>query len=202
MAITRSIRGLLSKGHLLAGTTALGGMIVGAVVGIGVQVGFESTGMLGPSVDTLIAEQQSNFDDIHTALGTLTASADDPALGRELKALTKLIQRQDELRRQASSELQFLGEQVASLKDRNLAERGFAGGADFWLKVGESVNVGDARHVLGVVRTWATAVDVVMNGQKSRLSVGDSVSSDHCTVFFKQAVKREDGRVGFDVACG
>jgi len=41
-----------------------------------------------------------------------------------------------------------------------------------------------------------------MNGKKSRLSVGDSVSSDTCTVFFKQAVQRDDGRVGFDVTCG
>ena len=66
---------------------------------------------------------------------------------------------------QTSSELEFLGGQVAALKEQTLEERGFAGGADFWLKTGESVNIGDREHVLGVVRTWNTAVDVIMNGR-------------------------------------
>lgn len=184
------------------GASALGGMIVGAVVGIAVQIGIESTGMLGPSVDALLAEQESNFDEVNSRLDTLRESTDDPDLSRELSKLAELIEHQDDLRRQASSELAFLGGQVATLKEQNLANRGYSGGADFWLKVGESVNVGDDRHVLGVVRNWSTAVDVIMNGKKSRLSVGDSVSSEDCTVFFKQAVQRDDGRVGFDVSCG
>ena len=95
-----------------------------------------------------------------------------------------------------------LGDEVASLKDQSLDERGFAGGADFWLAVGESVNVGDKQHVLGLVRTWSTAADVVLNGEKARLSVGDLVSSGDCQVFFKQARPRDDKRVGFDVTCG
>lgn len=192
----------LTKQQLMGGATALGGMIVGAIVGIAVQVGVESTGILGPSVDELLSEQESNFGEIHTRLETLRQSASDTEVGEELRALATLIERQDELRKEASSELAYLGGQVASLKKESLAERGYAGGADFWLAAGESVNVGDERHVIGVVRTWNTAVDVVMNGKKSRLSVGDAVSTDNCTVFFKQAVKRDDGRVGFDVACG
>ena len=177
-------------------------MVVGAVVGIAVQVGIESTGLLGPSVDELLSEQDSNFSEIHEHLDTLQQSAGDTEIGEELRALAALIERQDELRKDASAELEYLGGQVASLKEESLSERGYAGGADFWLAPGESVNVGDDRHVIGVVRTWNTAVDIVMNGQKSRLSVGDAVSTDSCTVFFKQAVKRDDGRVGFDVACG
>ena len=192
----------LTKQQLMGGATALGGMVVGAIVGIAVQVGVESTGMLGPSVDELLSYQESNFGEIHTRLDTLRQSAGDSEVGDELRALAALIERQDELRKEASSELAYLGGQVASLKDESLSERGFAGGADFWLAPGESVNVGDNRHVIGVVRTWNTAVDVVMNGKKSRLSVGDAVNTDDCTVFFKQAVKRDDGRVGFDVACG
>ena len=193
---------LLTKKHFAGGATALGGMIVGAIVGIAVQVGVESTGMLGPSVDELLFEQESNFGEIHSRLDTLRQSAGDSEMGEEIRALAALIERQDELRKEASTELEYLGGQVASLKQESLSERGFAGGADFWLATGESVNVGDDRHVIGVVRTWHTAVDVVMNGQKARLSVGDSLSTDDCTVFFKQAVKRDDGRVGFDVACG
>ncbi len=191
-----------SKQQLMGGASALGGMIVGAIVGIAVQVGIESTGILGPSVDELLSEQESNFGEIHTRLDTLRQTAGDTEIGEELRALAALIERQDELRKEASSELVFLGGQVSSLKEESLSERGHAGGADFWLAPGESVNVGDNRHVIGVVRTWNTAVDVVMNGKKSRLSVGDAVSTDDCTVFFKQAVKRDDGRVGFDVACG
>ena len=47
---------LLTKDRMRTGALALGGMIVGAVVGILVQVGVEATGMLGPSVDALLAE--------------------------------------------------------------------------------------------------------------------------------------------------
>lgn len=192
----------ITKQQLMGGATALGGMIVGAIVGIAVQVGIESTGLLGPSVDLLLSEQDSNFSEIHKHLDTLQQSAGDSEIGAEIRALAALIERQDELRKDASAELEYLGGQVASFKDDSLSERGYAGGADFWLAPGESVNVGDDRHVIGVVRTWNTAVDVVMNGKKSRLSVGDALSTDDCTVFFKQAVKRDDGRVGFDVACG
>ncbi len=187
---------------MTSGAVALGGMVVGAIVGIVVQVGVESTGMLGPSVDTLLAEQESNFDEMSSRIDKLRESTEDPALSRELNELADLIRHQDDLRQQTSSELVFLGDQVAELKEESLSERGYAGGADFWLKTGESVNIGDRNHVLGVVRIWNTAVDVIMNGKKSRLSVGDSVGSEQCTVFFKQAVQRDDGRVGFDVACG
>ena len=180
---------------------ALGGMVIGAIVGIIVQVGVESTGMLGPSVEALLDEQDGNFAEVHTRLDELRASTDDPQLSQRLNELARLIERQDELRQQAGAELVSLGDQVATLKDQSLDERGFAGGADFWLAVGESVNVGDEQHVLGLVRTWKTAADVVFNGQKARLSVGDLVSSDDCQVFFKQARPRDDKRVGFDVTC-
>ena len=181
---------------------AFGGMVVGAIVGIIVQVGVEATGMLGPSVDALLDEQEGNFKEVHSRLDELRASTDDPELSQRLNDLARLIERQDELRQQAGAELVSLGDQVATLKDQSLAERGFAGGADFWLAVGESVNVGDKQHVLGLVRVWQTAADVVFNGKKARLSVGDLVSSDDCQVFFKQARPRDDKRVGFDVTCG
>ena len=158
--------------------------------------------MLGPSVDALLDEQEGNFKEVHSRLDELRASTDDPELSQRLNDLARLIERQDELRQQAGAELVSLGDQVATLKDQSLAERGFAGGADFWLAVGESVNVGDKQHVLGLVRVWQTAADVVFNGKKARLSVGDLVSSDDCQVFFKQARPRDDKRVGFDVTCG
>jgi chromosome segregation ATPase len=176
-------------------------MIVGAIVGIAVQLGIESTGLLGPSLDALLQEQQSNFEEVNTRLDKLKASSHDPALTEELVQLGKLIKRQDELRQQAGLELAFLGEQVATLKQQALDDQGFSAGADFWLKPGESVSVGDDQHVLGVVRKWTTAVDVILNGKKSRLSVGDALNTDACTVFFKQSLARSDGRVGFDLSC-
>ncbi|MDH3337182.1 MAG: hypothetical protein OER22_04970 [Gammaproteobacteria bacterium] len=192
----------LTKSRLVAAGIALGGMIVGSFVGIGVQMGVESTGLLGPSVEALLEEQEANFSDINARLQDLKNRSTDPAVKKGLTDLGKLLARQGELQHQANTELAYLGDQIANLKQESLDERGFAGGADFWLKTGESVSVGDGRHVLGVVRTWNTAVDVNMNGKKSRLSVGDSVSTDSCTVFFKQAGARPDGRVGFDLSCG
>lgn len=194
-------KAMLDRKLLRSGALALGGMVVGAVVGIAVQVGIESTGLLGPTVDALLAEQQSNFDDVNSRLDHLRAATDDPELSRELSQLAELIQRQDELRQKSNLELAFLGDQLASLKAQSLEEKGFAGGADFWLKPGESVSVGDDRHVLGLVRAWPTAGDVVLNGKKARLSVGSAIEADACTVFFK-GLKRDDGRVGFDVSCG
>jgi len=179
---------------------ALGGMIVGAVVGIIVQVGVESTGMLGPSVEALLEEQEGNFEQVHARLDSLRASAADPELRRELTELATLIERQDELRQQAGSELVNLGNEVATLRETSLAEQGFASGADFWLKAGESASIGDKRHVIGLVGIWPTAADIVFNGEKSRLSVGSSVGGEDCIVFVKQ-VNRSEKRVGFDVSC-
>ena len=192
---------LLSKQNVVNSTIAVAGMIVGAIVGIGVQVGIESTGVLGPSVESLFAAQQNNFDDLKSRLDRIRMSTDDPELSLELTELAALLQQQDELRQEANAELTYLGDQVVSLREQRLADQGFSGGADFWLKTGESVSVGDRRNVLGVYRMWDTAVDITLNGKKSRLTVGDQVSTEKCTVFFKQAGGRPDGRMGFDLVC-
>lgn len=192
----------LTKTRMVAGAIALGGMIAGALVGIGVQAGIESTGLLGPSVAALIEEQDANFNDINARLRELRIQSTDPEVARGLADLGKLLARQGELQSQANVELAYLGDQVADLKQQALNERGFAGGADFWLKTGESVAVGDQQYVFGMVRDWGNVVDVNLNGEKTRLKVGDTVTTDRCTVFFKQAEHRSDGRVGFDLRCG
>jgi hypothetical protein len=195
------VKKLLTRDNLKTGATGLGGMIVGAVVGIAVQVGVESTGMLGPSVDELLNEQKENFEEVNARLDRLRSSTKDPELNREIAQLASLLQRQDKLRQQASTELTLLNDQVASLRHQSLEEQGFSGGADVWLKAGESISVGDDRNSFGVTRIWSTAVDVNLNGEKSRMAAGDSVSTEQCQVFFKQPVRQQDGRVGFDVAC-
>lgn len=191
----------LTPDNIRTGATALGGMIVGAIVGIAVQVGVERTGLLGPSVDALLAEQEDNFGEVHGRLDRLRQSTNDPGLGLQLEQLADMLARQDELRQQAGQELAALSGEVVMLREQSLEERGFAGGADVWLGLGESISVGDVRHVFGVTYIWQTAVDVNLNGEKKRLSPGDSMSTDSCTVFFKQAVRETDRKVGFDIAC-
>jgi hypothetical protein len=193
----------LSREHLQKGGLAFGGMIVGAIVGIAVQAGVESTGLLGPSVEVLLDEQEANFEDMTAQLEDLKGLADDPAIQKRLTEFGAMLARQGELQNRSSSELAYLSGQVASLEQQSLEDRGFAGGADVWLGVGESISVGDTSHVLGVVRMWANAADVNFNGTRSRLSVGDTASVDglDCTVFLKQGRRKEDSRAGFDVTC-
>ena len=105
---------LLAKDTMRSGGLALGGMVVGALVGIFVQVGVESTGMLGPSVDALLAEQESNFDEVNARLDSLRNTTDDPALSKELEQLAALLKRQDDLSRQAGAELSTLSGQVVA----------------------------------------------------------------------------------------
>ena len=195
-----------SKSRIIATASALGGMIVGSIVGIAVQVGVESTGILGPGLDGLIAEQEANFAGMHEHLDALQNATSDPELTVYITELRSLLERQGELSGQASTELRNLGEQVAQLRDEQLAERGFAGGADFWLENGESVNVGDESQVFGLIRYWGSnrAADVNLSGQRQRMAVGDTlaVPGDDCTIFYKQATPRADGRIGFDISCG
>jgi|GEM_PF-1389048 len=196
---------LLTRARLIGAALALGGMILGSLVGIGVQAGVESTGLLGPSVEALIAEQESNFDEMGERIEALRGMASDPEMAKTLAELGKLVARQDDLQRKASQQIAFLDGQVQSLREESLAENRFAGGADFWLGSGESVSVGDSRNVLGVVRTLSNAVDVNLNSQKSRLSVGDTIDvpaeGGDCIVLVKQTRRSEDGRVGFDLSC-
>ncbi|MGI9270707.1 MAG: hypothetical protein ACR2QT_02960 [Woeseiaceae bacterium] len=195
------MKSLLTRSVLQQGGLALGGMIVGAFVGIAIQVGVESTGILGPSVDAMLEEQQANFSDITARLEDLKSKSSDPDVSKSLTELGQLLARQGELQDESNTALTYLGDQVANLKQESLKERGFAGGADFWLKTGESVAIGDRRNVFGMTRDWGKVVDVNLNGEKARMNVGDTVNTENCTVFFKQAVQRTDGRVGFDVSC-
>ena len=194
------------KSRFIAAASALGGMIVGSIVGIAVQVGVESTGILGPGVDSLLAEQEENFLGINERLDALQNASNDPAVTVHITELRSLLERQSELTGQASTELRSLSEQVADLRDEQLAERGFAGGADFWLENGESVNVGDESQVFGLIRYWGSnrVADVNLSGTRQRMAVGDAITvpDGECTIFYKQSTPRADSRVGFDISCG
>jgi hypothetical protein len=195
------------KPRLLAAGSALGGMILGSLVGMGVRMGVESTGLLGPGIEGLIADQQTNFDGINERLDAMQSASTDPELRRHLSELRALVQRQSALSEQAASELQMLSGEVSSMRAQQLAERGYAGGADFWLQTGESVNVGDEQQVFGLIRYWGPnnrSADVNLSGTRQRMAVGDSIAvpDANCTIFYKQGLPRDDGRIGFDISCG
>jgi hypothetical protein len=197
---------LLTKTRIKALASGLVGMVLGGFVGIGVQVGVQSTGLLGPSVEELISEQELNFKDIKDHLGSISRSATDPDVRKNLSDLSRLLERQDELNKQASGELSYLSGQLAELKQRQLTESGYAGGADFWLKSGESVTVGSKDQVFSLIAARNTFADVNLSGKRKRLTIGDGLQlpddSGGCKIFYKQAKARPDGRVGFDLSCG
>lgn len=196
---------LLNRSRIIAAVSAVGGMIVGSIVGVGVQAGVESMGLLGPSMESLIAEQEENFNDVRARLDALSGMSTDPEVRQSFAELGTILQRQSELSAQAGAELRYLGEQVSTLKEQQLAESGFAGGADFWLKGGESVSVGGANQVFALIRTSGANAQINLSGARQWVAVGDvvSVSGDEqaCQVFYKHATPRSDGRIGFDIAC-
>jgi hypothetical protein len=197
-------KSLFTKARIAAAAVGLGGMVLGAIVGVAVQQGVERTGILGPSVDTLIAEQQSNFNDITARLDELKKLPVDNEVKAGLNELGNVLARQDELARQANAEIVYLSDQVASMRQQQLAESGFSGGADFWLKTGESVTVGPDAQVFGLLGARWTYADINLSGARQRVSVGDAIplsEQSPCTIFYKQATPRADGRIGFDLTC-
>jgi hypothetical protein len=187
------------------GAVAVGGMVLGALVGTGVQQVLARTGVLGPGVDSLIAEQQANFAAVNSKLDALGQLSDDPEAQRALNELRTLLERQSSLAAQTEQQLQLMASEVASNKERELAERGLSGGADFWLKAGESSNLGSRDQVFALQAYGRGISQVNLSGTGRRLAVGDVIDfmagERACKVFFKQATPREDGRVGFDLDC-
>lgn len=194
-----------TKARVVAAAIGLGGMILGSIVGVGVQKSVESTGIFGPSVDALIAEQQANFNDVNARLDALKSMPADKEVKTSLNELGKVLARQDELARQANAEIAYLSDQVSSMRQQQLAETGFAGGADFWLKSGESVTVGADNQVFGLLGARSIIADINLSGTRKRVSLGDAIpvpgEGGSCTIFYKQATPRADGRIGFDLTC-
>ena len=185
---------------------AVGGMVLGALVGTGVQQTLARTGVLGPGVSSVLAQQQANFAEVNTKLDDLRQLSSDPEVQRALGDLAGLLEQQGTLAAQTEQQLELMAAELAAGKDRQLAERGVAGGADFWLKGGESFNLG-ARDQVFALQAYGRGIAAVnLSGVPARMAVGDVIdfmaAERACKVFFKQATPREDGRVGFDLDCG
>jgi len=183
----------------------VGGMVLGTLVGAAVQTGLRSTGLMGPGVDALIAEQKSNFTEVNGKLDALRKVSSDPAAQRALNELSAALQKQNALSQQTEQQLKLMASEMSASKERDLAEHGMSGGADFWLKVGESYNLATRDQVFGLQSYGNGIVQVSLNGTAKRLRVGEVIEfmagQRACKVFYKQATPRQDGRVGFDLNC-
>ena len=184
----------------------IGGMVLGTLVGAAVQKGLQTTGLMGPGVGALIAEQQNKFAEVNGKLDALRQLSSDPEVQRALGELGTLVQQQSALTQQTEQQLKLMAAEMAASKERELAERGMSGGADFWLKGGESFNLGARDQVFGPQWWNRGVVQVNLSGMTKRLNVGDVIEfaagDGSCKVFYKQATPRDDGRLGFDLDCG
>jgi hypothetical protein len=180
------------------------GMVIGAVVGVAVEFGIESTGVMGPKIDELIGNQAANFTQIKTKLDELSVTASTPETQRLLDDLGKLVNQQDELTRKASSQLQLLEQERVSFKDQQLTSSGMATSIDFWLQAGESINVASQQQALGVAVVHAKAVVVNVTGKRKQMIVGDAVDivgdAQACRVILRK-IERAGQGAGFDIDC-
>jgi hypothetical protein len=185
-------------------------MALGALVGMGVQAAVSTTGVLGPGMEDLITEQSAGFQKLEAKLDALRNTTDPAQIKSMATDLNTLLAEQEKLAQRTHEELRGARAEIDRLKEQALDAAGAAGGADLWLKPGESVTVGQAGTVLSFVnfggptsstRTSRVAVNVA--GEARTLGVGDAAlvkaGSDTYRVIYKQTSPRADGRVGFDL---
>ncbi|MEZ6241624.1 MAG: hypothetical protein R3B57_01125 [Phycisphaerales bacterium] len=186
----------------------LAGVVVGALIGLAVQAGVQSTGVLGPGIDQLIDKQDSNFAALEAKLDELSKT-DDPARAKELaKDIDALVAQQKSYAERAQDELKGARAELDRLKQDALEASGSAGGANLWLKPGESVTIaGKPGNVFAfnnlTYRGRFNDLTVNVSGKTERMIVGGHVDfpadNGSWRVIYKQSEARADGRVGFDV---
>lgn len=188
----------------------LAGVVVGAVIGLAVQAGAQSTGVLGPGLDAVLDQQAQGFALLETKLESLSKAETI----EQARSIAKDIESQAAEMRSNSQrlddELRGARAEIERLRADTLNTTGVAAGADVWLKPGESITVGERGNtfaLLGYSYSGRTNdISVNANATKQRLVVGDSVAfpvaDGQYTVVFKQSEARPDGRIGFDVVKG
>ncbi len=184
---------------------AIFGMIFGAVVEMFVQGAMESTGYFGPTLDSVMEEQKTNFSDIQAKLAELNASKDEAERTKIQNELDDLLKKQAEIATTMQEELINSQQKIESLREDSLAKTGRAGGVDVWLNSGESISVGSRQNVFSFngIDAYKRA-KVNINGKKHTLVPGDfveaPVANNVWKVFYKQAPRENDqDRAGFDV---
>ena len=190
-----------TRDHLVGVLWAGGAFVVVTVAGTMIEGLFESTGVFGPTVDALIAKQQENFDDLRGKLDELAKSDDPKEQAKLRKEIEALIARQEQLTQRTHVELREYQSEAERARAEALAEKGSAGGADFWVALNESATVGEREHVIAVTGITGnnTYIQVNYQNQKRYMYPGDALEvqteKGAGKVIFKSA---KDGRAGFD----
>jgi hypothetical protein len=202
--IRREKASVRRKLTIVGAVAALAGIVFGGVVEYFVGNLLDSTGWFGPTIETVIEEQLTNFSAIQQKLADLekaTTDAERTQLTRELNAL---MAQQEKLAARTHTELREHQKELDSLRQQSLLTSGVSGGVDFWLEVGESVNVGSRENVFALTRIYSQTAYVTINGQAKSLRPGDFVEvtagGGTYRVFYRNAPRADDrSRVGFDV---
>lgn len=184
---------------------ALGSALLGAIVGVGVTWGWEAvTG--AATLDDVMAEQKQSFAEIEDALTRLQASSSPEEMQAIARDLRSQISLQQTISSRYQADLAASERELGQLRLQLLANQGgYAGASEFWLKAGDSIRLPGEGNVLGLSNAWHIYADVVLANQSHRLSVGQEVPFNAggrpCKAIFRQALRSEDQRAGFDVTC-
>jgi len=193
------------KLRLVALGGAIFGMVFGAVIEMFVQGAMESTGFFGPTLDSVLEQQETNFTSIQAKLAELSTTKDEKERSRIQKELDTLFKSQEKIASSISEELVSSQKQIESLRLDSLATQGAAGGADLWLKAGESISVGTRQNVFSFTGLDAYhRAKINLSGESQVLELGDFVEAPtpngNWKVFYKQKYKGDDRyQSGFDV---
>lgn len=193
------------KLRLVALGAAIFGMVFGAVIEMFVQGAMESTGLFGPTLDSVLEQQETNFTSIQAKLAELSSTQDEKERSRIQKELDTLFKSQEKLAGSINEELIANQKQVESLREESLEKQGSAGGADLWLKAGESISVGSRQNVFSFTGLDAYhRAKINLSGDAQVLELGSFVEATtpdgNWKVFYKQKYKGDDRhQSGFDV---
>jgi hypothetical protein len=193
---------LLARHRVVA---ALGGALLGGVVGMGVTAAWDAvTG--ATTLEDVVAQQNASFEAIEASLAQLHGSTSPELLSGIANDLRREIGTQQRLAARLQSELANSARELSALRKQLLAsEDGYPGGAEFWLGAGDSIRLAGGADSFAVQQAWSTYADVALSGANQRIQVGAQLPFDaegrECKVIFRQAARTEDQRAGFDVAC-
>ncbi|MFG0304833.1 MAG: hypothetical protein ACF8Q5_01325 [Phycisphaerales bacterium JB040] len=182
-------------------------VILGALLGLAVEAAVDSTGVLGPGIDTLIARQTEGFTQLEAKLDALKGAGDAGETSAIVGEIEALVAEQQRLAARTADELRGARTEIERLKADSLSRTGSASGADVWLGPGEGITIGKHGNVFTYVRPAYTNRfdDIYINTgtRAERFNLGGTVRFEtpegEWRVVFKQATPRADGRIGFDV---
>ena len=79
-------------------------MIFGTVIEMLVQGAMESTGFFGPTLDSVLEQQETNFTSIAAKLSELAATKDEKERSRIQKELDRLMKSQEKISKSINEE--------------------------------------------------------------------------------------------------